>query len=133
MASVISITSAEVTPGSSLVYHALSFDAQVTWKVYTAAAWRSIVKLDTTYQYNDSATTTPSWHNSTVQTLQACITQALLTTQNKMTGTALNALVEADYLKANGPTAGDTIDFAFSLVPDGVNIPTLDKLSLIHI
>jgi hypothetical protein len=127
LATVTTMTVTQTTPGSSLIYHALSFDAQVTFKVFKAAAWRSIAKLDATYQYNDSATATPAWHDSTVQTMQGALSQAWATTQNKMTKTELEAMTSANFAAAGGPAASSTIDFAFYLVPDGVNLPSVDK------
>ena len=120
----------QTTPGSSHVYHAVSFDGRSTWKVFVSGAWRSIVQFDSVWQYNNSATSTPSWQNATTNTCLAALTQAFGVAANQWTKVAVEALSSANWSDTGGFTiAATTLDWAVGLLPDGANVPLFDKIT----
>jgi hypothetical protein len=104
----------------------VSFDAQVTWKVYSAG-WKSSVRNNSgTWQYNSTLSGTATWVNSTVNTFFGAFSQATV----PMTLATLEALTLTHWQGTGGFTSGATVDVAYKLMADGANIPYVTTLTL---
>jgi len=127
------VTVTEDTPGSSKLYHAITLDDRSTFQVFKSAAWRTIVRLSgSDWQYNNSATTTPAWVNATVNSLLGALKQAFGVAANQMTGAGLNAITPAQWIDDGGVVihTTPTMGFAFGMLADGVNVPTLTSYTV---
>lgn len=137
--SISSLIISQSTPGTSTIYHAVSFDNQATFKVWTAAAWRQIIRLNsTTWQYNDSVTATPNWVSATLNSRIGALKQAFGIAQNRMSAATLTGLSSGNWASAGGfvATTTATIDFAFQLVPDTTtltNVPLLTSYTMSYV
>jgi hypothetical protein len=115
-----------LAPGASSFYAMVSFDAQVTWKVYSAG-WKSSVRNNSgTWQYNSTLSGTATWVNSTVNTFFGAFSQATV----PMTLATLEALTTAHWQGTGGFTSGATVDVAYKLLADGANVPYVTTLTL---
>ncbi len=114
------------TPGSSLIYHAVSLDRRLSFWVFLAAAWRQIVKLNgATWQYNTSSASTPSWPNATVNSPMGALRQAFANSHNQMDKAALEGISSSEWATFFIPHITTTLDFACAMLADGSNVPTL--------
>ena len=132
---LVSVTPTQVQPGTSVVWWAFSLDNFVTIQVFLAGAHRLIVKNNSgTWQYNDSATTTPSWHNSTVNSMDGALRQAFPSSHNQMSATALAAMTQTDWQSTGGfiPHITATFDFAVAMAADSANVPTVELLDVLY-
>ena len=99
--------------------YAVSFDNRVTYKIYdtTAAAWRQIARDNTgAWEYNSAVSGATSWTVCTVNSKEACLSQAMSNTANQMTGTQFKAISD-DTWEASGGWSTDinTIDLALGI------------------
>jgi len=84
-----SSTVTQTTPGSSAIYHAVSFDDRVTWKAFVSSAWRTIAYNNGgTWQYHNGS----SLVNATVNTVWGAFDQAWAVSGNRWTKTAVDAI-----------------------------------------
>jgi len=123
---VNSITVDQVTAGSSETYHAVSSDGRATFWVFIGGAWRQIVRETAgSWQYNNSATTTPSWQNPTVGSLHGALRQAFADSHNQMDKTAFESVTAAQWETFFIPHITSTLNFAVGMLADGDNVPVL--------
>lgn len=119
---------------SQTAYYATSFDDRITWKVNTTGAWRSIARLNTaTWEYNSNATYgSTTWTSATINSAQGSLSQAFSIASNRMTGTQLGAISDANWNAAGGWTASaDTLDFAIGLsTASSATTPVVDKITI---
>jgi hypothetical protein len=128
-----SVAPIQTTPGSSILYHAVSLDGRDTYQVWVDGAWRYIVRQNvSTWQYNNSGTATPSWVASTINSLLGALEQAFTVAKNQMSRTTLSGLDDDDWFDTNGIVRHGTsfIEFAYALQADGTNRPTLSGYSV---
>jgi len=131
-----SITLDQSTPGSSVLFHAASFDNRSTFQVFKAAAWRSIVQYSTpNWQYNDSATATPNWVNATTNTLLGALYEAFGVSYNQWTKIEIEAMDSDDWQASGGFVLGTTIylNWAVSLTASGTDWPALTKITISYL
>ena len=130
-----SIAVTQFTPGTSSIYHAVSFDDRATFWVFDASAWRQIVRESGgVWQYNDSATTAPNWVAASSDTLLQALRQAFAVAQNQMTKTEFEAITEAQWQGTSGfiPHITTTLDFAVGMQANGTNVPLLSAYEITY-
>lgn len=105
-----------VTPGA--IYHAISFDSDVTWKVFVSSAWLPIAKNNAgTWQY----WTGSAWTNASSNTQAQALSQATGVTGNQWTVTAIQAMTSGNWSATGGwSTSVTAINWAVS-VTSGTN------------
>jgi hypothetical protein len=133
--SLDSVAITQVTPGSSTIYHAISFDARASFWVFVAAAWRQIVRNNSgTWQYNNSATTTPSWQNATVNSLLGALRQAFADSHNQTNKAAFEAITQGQWSASGGfvPHVTTTLDFAVGMQANSTNVPLLSAYEITY-
>ncbi len=125
---VDSVTVQENKPGTSTIFHAVSFDGRQTFSVFLNSAWREIVRQDNgTWQYIDGA---DAWQNASANSLLEALRQALAIPANQMTGAQLGQVTSTEWSSPNGfvPHITPTIDFAFRLEADQSDLTKLPIL-----
>lgn len=125
---ITGVTVSQSTPGSSTIYHAVSLDERATFQVFKASAWRSISRLNgATWEYNDSATSTPNWVSATVNSRLGALWSAFGVSYNQMSATELAAITSAQWEASGGIDIGITryIDWGFLLTASGSDRPWL--------
>jgi hypothetical protein len=131
-----SVTVNQVKPGSSVLWHAISFDGRATFQVFKSGAWRSIVRLNsTTWEYNTSATATPSWSSAAVNTRLGALFDAFGVSYNQWSETEIEAMDSDDWGATGGFTLGGTIylDWGFALQASGTDWPKLHYYSVSYL
>jgi hypothetical protein len=111
-ADINSTTATEVV-GTGEVYYAYSTDNHVTWKViHNTTGQRSIARNNSgTWQYNSNATYgSTTWANATTNTEFAALRQAFSVAANRMNGTQMDAVADANHL-----TLASSLDFMIAL------------------
>ena len=126
----INSTTATEAVGTGEVYYAYSTDDHVTWKViHNTTGQRSIVRDNSgTWQYNSNATYgSETWANATTNTEFAALRQAFSVAANKMDGTQMDAVADANHL-----TLADSLDFMIALknADSTSTSPTSDGVAL---
>ncbi len=130
-----SVTVQETKPGTSTIFHAVSFDGRNTFAVFLNGAWKSIVQQSGgTWQYLDGSS---AWQNASSNTLLSALRQALAISANQMTGAQVAAITSVQWSSAGGfvPHITQTLDFAFRLEADQTtltNLPTLTSYTLTY-
>ena len=99
--SINSVSVTQSTPGNvaSQIYHAVSFDGKITWKVFKTGSWMSIARNNggTWQYYNEGA-----WANSSENTQSVALIQATSQTGHQWTKTDIEAMSGADWEAYNG-------------------------------
>ena len=118
---ISSATVTQTTPGdvtASIIYHVISFDNKVTWKVFKSSAWTSVVRNNSgTWQYSNAG----SWTNASSNTQVQALIQATDQTAYQWTKTNIEAMVSGDWMAANGwSTDVNTLDWTTRLI-DGTS------------
>ena len=116
-----SVAVTQTTPGdvtASVIYHVISFDNKVTWKVFKSSAWTSVVRNNSgTWQYSNAG----SWTNASSNTQVQALIQATDQTAYQWTKTNIEAMVSGDWMAANGwSTDVNTLDWTTRLI-DGTS------------
>ena len=119
---ISSATVTQTTPGdvtASIIYHVISFDNKVTWKVFKSSAWTSVVRNNSgTWQYSNAG----SWTNASSNTQVQALIQATDQTAYQWTKTNIEAMVSGDWMAANGwSTDVNTLDWTTRLI-DGTSV-----------
>jgi len=128
------------TLNSQTINYAVSFDGRTTFVKYDSTAsnngWRPIARNNSgTWQYNSNASAGVSnvtWTASTVNAMNAAISQAQGVAANNMTGTALSALTASNYRETGGYNSlAAYIDFSESFkTTDASQIPQVDSIAI---
>jgi hypothetical protein len=132
---IISATPTQTQPGSSVIWWAVSLDGEIIFQVFKSAAWRLIVRNNGgTWQYNNSATTTPNWVNATTNSVYGALRQAFADTHNQMTAAELTAITSAQWIGTGGfvPHISTYFDFAVGMAADGDNVPIVSLLDVVY-
>jgi hypothetical protein len=128
---IVSVAVDDTVAGSSTLYHAVSKDSRTTFYAFVSDAWRQIARNNTgTWQYNNSATTTPSWQAATINSIYGALEQAFAVGDNLMDSDALEAVTTAQWATWFDPYAVSQLDFAWSMQADGNDYPTLLKYTV---
>jgi len=128
------INSATITQtlgGSSSAYHAISFDARSTWKVFQSGVWRDIVRNNAgTWEYKNSA---DSWQNAAKNTCLKALEQAFEVSANQWSKAQIETLTDSEWNESGGwSTSAATIDWAVGLKASGHDLPSMDKVTFNH-
>lgn len=136
---ITSVVANQTTPGATAIYHFVSFDNGITWMVFVASAWRTVVKLAVsssttlTFQYNISATSTPDYVTVADSDVATCLKLASGYAANQMTKTALEAITNAQWMSMIGLVPNCKLYFACALVSDvSFNVPTLTNYTFTY-
>ena len=112
-----SVAVTQTTPGdvtASVIYHVISFDNKVTWKVFKSSAWTSVVRNNSgTWQYSNAG----SWTNASSNTQVQALIQATDQTAYQWTKTNIEAMVSGDWMATDGwSTDVTTLDWTTRLI-----------------
>jgi hypothetical protein len=126
-----SVTITQTLGGSSSAYHAISFDARSTWKVFLSGLWRDIVRNDAgTWQYKDA---TDTWQNAATNSRLKALEQAFEVSANQWSKTQIEAMNDSDWNSSEGwSTSAANIDWAVGLKASDHDLPTVDKVTFNH-
>ena len=110
-----SVAITQTTPGdatASAIYHAVSFDGGVTYKVYKSSAWTTVAKNNGgTWQYNNAGTLA----NASTNSLAGAMAQSTAQTAYQWTKTNIEAMTDANWEESGGwSTSVNTIDWTYS-------------------
>jgi hypothetical protein len=125
------VTVIQTTPGESVVYHAVSFDARNTFKIFNGDWWREIVRRSgATWQYRDD---TDNWQAASPDSLLQALRQAFGISINRMTKEGLEAITP-DRWKEDGCILlhQGTLDFAQGLQAVDDRYPTVNGYNIIY-
>lgn len=116
-----SVAITQTTPGdvtASAIYHAVSFDGGITYKVYKSSAWTIIAKNNGgTWQYNNAGTLT----NASTNSLAGAMAQSTAQSPYQWTKTDIEAMSDASWEASGGwSTSVNTIDWTYRLI-DGTS------------
>lgn len=104
-------TPSGTTPSN--IYHLVSFDNEVTWKVFKSSTWTSVVRNNSgTWQYSDAG----SWTNASSNTQAQAITQATAQSAYQWQKSEVEALTSANWRATGGLTSGSYLHWATKLV-----------------
>ncbi|MCX5861663.1 MAG: hypothetical protein NTW27_06040 [Deltaproteobacteria bacterium] len=119
----------QTTPGSSTIYHAVSFDARTTWSIFKSSAWYEIARLYSgTWQYKDSDA---AWQSASSNTMMQALAQAFAVSANQQTKAQLEAITQSQWETTGGfAVTQTTLDFAWAMQSDAGNIPTFTKYTV---
>lgn len=113
-------TPAGTTPSN--IYHAVSFDNEITWKVFKSSAWTSIVRNNSgTWQYSNAG----SWTNASSNTQAQAMIQATDQSAYQWQKSEVEAVSAANWMASGGIPSGSYLHWAtrlitaFSWVADG--------------
>ena len=126
--SISNVTSTQATPGRSSIFHFISFDLGLTWKIFTGSYWRTVVKYENNlWYYDNSETSTPSWVATSYTNDMSTLKQCINVMANQMTGLGLYSITENQWISENGfePDVTTRIDFAFAMIPSGLDVPSI--------
>jgi len=123
---ISSVAITQTTPGSSTIYHAVSFDARTTWSIFKSSGWYQIARLYSgTWQYKDSQA---AWQSATSNTMMQALAQAFAVSINQLTKAQLEAITQTQWESTGGfAVTQTTLDFAWAMQSDAGNIPTFTK------
>lgn len=122
----VSVT--QTTPGRSTIFHFVSFNIGNTWKIFDGSDWRDVVKRESgVWYYNLSETLTPNWIATSYVDDLSTLKQSITVLANQMTGLELASITRNQWVLSNGYqiSSSSRIDFAFALIPDGSNVPSI--------
>ena len=119
---ILSVTVTENTPGNSpasAIYHAVSFDSRLTWKIFRNGLWTSIARNNGgVWQYSDAGI----WTDASLNSLDEALIQATEQGDYRWTKDMIEAMSADDWCSAGGWSEGvNTIDWTTRLV-DGWTI-----------
>ncbi len=126
-----SVSVVESTPGNapgSAIYHAVSFDNSVTWKVFRDSAWISIMRRNgEVWQYMNAG----SWVDASSNSRDQALIDATEQTGHQWTKAHIEVMTGADWQSSGGwSTDVNTIDWAsrlkdgWSVIADGAYNPS---------
>ena len=125
--SIISVLPLGATSGAAKVYFAVSFDGGVNYNSYNGA-WRKIARVSGgTWQYNTSATATPTWVSSLENNASRALHQAFGVSYNRMDVNTLASLDDSTWGETGGfnNSIHNNLDLAWGMAGDGNNIARL--------
>jgi len=118
-------------PSGTEIYLAMSFDGGDVFKAWCSSAWREIAKDDSgTWKYNTSATSTPTWVASTVNSDLGALQDAFAISYNQMTLATMEGMSTGDWASTGGFQSGTTTSItpAFYLSAGSLSTPNLQDL-----
>ncbi|MEW6532938.1 MAG: hypothetical protein AB1473_19060 [Thermodesulfobacteriota bacterium] len=126
-----SVIVAQSLAGSSSAYHAISFDARSTWKVFLSGLWRDVVRdYAGTWQYKDA---TDTWQNAAKNTCLKALEEAFEVSANQWSKAQIETLADSAWNESGGwSTSAATIDWAVGLKASGHDLPSTDKVTFNH-
>lgn len=115
--SINSVSVTQSTPGNlpaSQVYHAISFDGRITWKVFRSGLWVSIARNDAgTWQYLNGGT----WKDASYNSEERALAEATDQTGYRWTRDDIEAMTSMDWSADSGWSRSVTsIDWSTRLV-----------------
>jgi hypothetical protein len=120
---VVNQTTPTGTVSNSAIYHAISFDGTVTYKVFISSTWIPIAQYinGTTWQFNSNTGTGTTWVDAATagsNTVASAMTQATTgIAGHQWTKTLIDAMSDSDWNVTGGwSTSVDTIDWTYTLV-----------------
>jgi hypothetical protein len=120
----------QVTPGSSIIFHAVSRDARATFWVFLSSVWREIVrKSGGVWQYRDGA---GAWQSASVNSLLGSLRQALAITENQMTKAQMEAITADHWADWFIPHVTTSLDFAVGMQAHETDVPLLSSYELTY-
>ncbi len=140
--SLSGITITETLNGQK-IHHSFSYDEGLTFGIYDSTGgdtgWRPIVRNNSgTWQYNSNTTAGANdvtWTNSTINSQDGALSQALDVTQNQMSATVVNALTFDKFASQTGAMSGfiggttEKLYSAHGFISTSVSAtPTLDSM-----
>ena len=129
--SLTGVAVSDSKPGTAALWYAVSFDDQVTWKVYMWDAWEEIARNNAgTWQYNNGAST---WVNASQNNMKTALQQAMAISTAQWSSIAVNATTSAQWQTTGGviPKVTEYLDFAFGLQADAnKNIPFVSSITV---
>jgi hypothetical protein len=119
------------TPGNSRIWHSVSFDGRTIWKVFKNSAWREIAREQSgQWQYADAL---DQWQAASGNNSLSALKKAMATSANQMSSSELAAITPQQWESTGGwDQSCLTMDFAFGMQADGLNLPSLDKWTVVY-
>ena len=97
----------------SAIYHLVSFDNQVTWKVFKSGSWLSVVRNNSgTWQYSNNG----SWTNASTNSKEQAIVQATDQSGYQWQKSEVEATSSSSWLLSGGIPSGTYIHWAVRLI-----------------
>lgn len=114
-ANIISCSITQTTPGQfipSTIYYTMSFDSQITWKVFKSGIWIDVVKNNSgTWQYYNGS----SWIDSS--SLPAAFSSATENANYQWTKADIEGMLDSQWENINGWSADvNTINITYKLI-----------------
>jgi hypothetical protein len=123
------IIGVQSTPGSSTIYHAVSFNRGASdekWRVYTTD-WRDIAKLDSgTWKYQDAS---DDYQSADVNSRLHALSQAFTISANQM---GVSVLQRVGYEEFGSVFSAGSLNFAWQVNANTGEIPTFDKYNIYY-
>ena len=123
---------------SQLISYAFSFDNRNTWKIWdadaTPAAWRSVARNNSgTWQYNSADQGSTAWSNANVNTLTTAISEAVVNTNNQMTGADINNMSDTQWKDTGGWSPENSIALGIIIKSDSTTAdPVVESYTMIY-
>lgn len=127
----VGVEAIQTQPGSTVVYHLVSFDARQTFSAWSGSAWFQVVQLSGgNWQYKNAGS---AWANSSPNSLLGALKQAFAVTANQMTAAELEAITSTQWKSSGGVTVKQgSLDFAVALQYNGVQYPTVNGYTITY-